>query len=243
MIIGVLQARLSSTRLPGKVLEDVHGIPMILRQIERLSESVMLDKLVVATSTDSSDDALVDVLVQAGVAVRRGPLNDVLERFALIVEEFQPDVIVRLTADCPLADVGVVDEVIRHHVEHGASYTSNVLEPTFPDGLDVECITRNAFDALREGEVSTAEREHVTLGIYSQPDRFSLESVTQEPNLSGLRWTVDVQEDLDFVRAIYEHLYDDNHSFRQQEILDLLEKKPELSRTDIAETRNAGSSK
>ena len=113
MIVGVLQARLSSTRLPGKVLKDLHGEPLILRQIERLSSSVMLDKLIVATSTDPTDDELVTVLERAGITVRRGPLNDVLERFATVVHEFQPATIVRLTADCPLADVTVIDLVIR----------------------------------------------------------------------------------------------------------------------------------
>lgn len=243
MIVGVLQARLSSTRLPGKVLKDLHGEPMILRQIERLSHSTMLDKLVVATSTDPSDDVLVSLLESAGITVRRGPLDDVLERFAIVVQEFQPSTIVRLTADCPLADVIVIDHVIRRHLESGANYTSNVLEPTFPDGLDVECVTRDAFDDLLGGEVTAAEREHVTLGIYSQPQRFSLESVTQDPRHNGLRWTVDVQDDLDFVRSIYGFLYDGNHSFGQKEILDLLDQRPELSRTDSVETRNAGSAK
>lgn len=243
MIVGVLQARLSSSRLPDKVLKDLHGEPMILRQIERLARSEMLDKLIVATSTDSSDDKLVALLERAGVIVRRGPLNDVVERFGIIVDEFQPETIVRLTADCPLADVGVIDDVIRQHIERGASYTSNVLEPTYPDGLDVECIRRNAFDELRASDLSSAEREHVTMGLYSEPERFSLQSITQKPNLSSLRWTVDVQDDLDFVRAVYAHLYDENHSFGQAEILELLTHKPDLSRTDIAEARNAGSNK
>jgi len=243
VILGILQARVSSTRLPGKVLKDLHGEPMILRQLERLAHSTMMDTLVVATSTAPSDDELVSVLEKAGVTVRRGPLNDVVERFGLIVDEFQPETIVRLTADCPLADVDVIDAVIREHTNRGTAYTSNVLEPTFPDGLDVECILRGAFDQLRSSPLTAAEREHVTMGLYTHPERYSLASVTQEPNNSNLRWTVDVQEDLDFVRRIFDHLYDEKHHFGQQDILDFLERNPDISRTDNEETRNAGSSK
>lgn len=243
MILGILQARSSSTRLPGKVLMDLHGEPMIIRQIQRLSRSVMLDNLVVATSTDPSDDTLVEVLKTAGILVRRGPLDDVLERFGLVVDEFQPTTIIRLTADCPLADVDVIDEVIRQHRQSGADYTSNSLEPTFPDGLDVECIRREAFEELRAGDLTAAEREHVTLGLYTHPEHFSLKSVTQKRNLGRLRWTVDVPEDLDFVRLLYGHLFDENHSFGQKEILEFLEVNPEISRNDSAVARNAGSSK
>lgn len=243
MILGILQGRLSSTRLPGKVLKDLHGAPMILRQIERLGHSGLLDKLVVATSTDSSDDELVEVLRQAGIEVRRGPLDDVVERFGIVVDEFQPETIVRLTADCPLADITVIDEVISAHRAHKSDYTSNVLDPTYPDGLDVECIAATAFAQLRASELSIPEREHVTLGLYSNPEKYSLSSITQTPDLSALRWTVDVQEDLDFVRRVYDHLYVENGYFGQTEILELLASHPELSRTDEAVARNSGSNK
>lgn len=243
MILGVLQGRLSSTRLPGKVLKDLHGAPMILRQIERLNRSQLIDKLVVATSTEQSDDALVSVLEEAGVLVHRGELNDVVARFGGIVDELRPDVIVRLTADCPLADPRVIDEVIRTHISSGADYTSNVLEPTFPDGLDVECISSSAFEKLRAGVLSEAEREHVTMGLYSRPDVFRLASVTQSPDLSSLRWTVDVEDDLDFVRDIYGRLFDSNPMFGQEEVLELLEEMPGLSRTDDQVARNSGLNK
>ena len=243
MILGVLQGRLSSTRLPGKVLKDLHGAPMILRQIERLNRSQLIDKLVVATSTEQSDDALVSVLEEAGVLVHRGELNDVVARFGGIVDELRPDVIVRLTADCPLADPRVIDEVIRTHISSRADYTSNVLEPTFPDGLDVECISSSAFEQLRAGVLSEAEREHVTMGLYSRPDVFRLASVTQSPNLSSLRWTVDVADDLDFVRDIYGRLFDSNPMFGQEEVLELLQEMPGLSRTDDQVARNSGLNK
>lgn len=243
MILAILQGRLSSTRLPGKVLLDLHGKPMILRQLERLQHSKSIDKLVVATSTDPSDDELADVLIASGVEVRRGPLDDVVERFGIVVDEFRPTHIVRLTADCPLTDVDVIDSVISTHIESGSDYTSNVLEPTFPDGLDVECFTSQAFSELRNTELSVQEREHMTLGMYSHPERFSLYSITQSPDRSNLRWTVDVKEDLEFVRIVFDQLYSEERMFGQLDILELLKRHPELSRTDEEVARNSGSSK
>lgn len=243
MILAILQGRLSSTRLPGKVLKEIHGKPMILQQIERLKHSKQIDKLVVATSIDPSDDQLVAVLQDVGVEVRRGPLDDVVERFGIVVDEFNPEHIVRLTADCPLADAHVIDEVISSHLEKQSDYTSNALDPTFPDGLDAECISASAFTKLRKSNLSVPEREHVTMGLYSHPDKYSLSSITQVPNLSSLRWTVDVQDDLDFVRLVYGHLYDENKYFGQKEILDLLQLHPEISRTDVEVARNSGSNK
>lgn len=243
MILAILQGRLSSTRLPGKVLEELHGKPMILQQIDRIQHSKKIDKLVVATSEHSSDDQLVQKLQLVGVEVRRGPLDDVLERFGLVVDEFKPETIVRLTADCPLTDVEVIDEVITVHTETGSDYTSNVMEPTFPDGLDVECISFSAFSRLRGSDLSLPEREHVTMGLYSNPEKFNLTSVTQQVDRSSLRWTVDVQQDLDFVRQVYQHLYDENKYFGQKEILDLLQLHPELSRTDEEVARNSGLNK
>lgn len=243
MILAILQGRFSSTRLPGKVLAELHGEPMIMRQVERVRRSELISQLVVATSDDSSDDALVDILQDAGVAVRRGPLDDVVERFGAVVDEFQPDTIVRLTADCPLTDPDIIDLVISQHIESGADYSSNALTPTFPDGLDVECIRAAAFAELRGSQLTAAEREHVTLGIYSHPEIFSLHSVEQSPDLSSLRWTVDVPEDLDFVRWVYRSLFAENPSFGQEEILEFLDENPEMSRTDDVVARNSGSLK
>lgn len=239
MILAILQARLSSTRLPGKVMKNLHGQPMILRQIERIAQSRLIDKLVVATSQDPSDDALVQMLNEADVEVRRGPLNDVVTRFGLVVDEYQPTTIVRLTADCPLADSTIIDRVIREHVESGAAYTSNTLERTFPDGLDIECFSSEAFERMLQSQLSGDEREHVTMSFYSHPEKYVLHSVTQLPDISGLRWTVDVANDLDFVRLIYQNLYDQNHSFGQAEILEFLEKNPHLSRNEIHYVRES----
>ncbi|MFZ4078365.1 MAG: cytidylyltransferase domain-containing protein [Microbacteriaceae bacterium] len=243
MILAILQARLSSTRLPGKVLMNLHGEPMILRQIERIRQSARIDTLVVATSVDPRDDELELVLQKSGIEVRRGPLDDVVERFRLVVEEFEPDVIVRLTADCPLTDPEVIDAVIDEHLAKQADYSSNTLFPTFPDGLDVECIDAQAFQRLCELPLSEMEREHVTLGMYSRPEDFTLNSVEQQPDLSHLRWTVDVPDDLSFARLVYSLLYDQKPAFRQRDVLELVTNNPALSRTDSEVARNSGLSK
>lgn len=243
MILAILQARSSSSRLPCKVLKDLHGKPMILRQIERINKSRLIDQLVVATSIDPSDDELVRILSERGVVVRRGPLNDVLERFVDVSNEFQPETIVRLTADCPLTDSKIIDQVIASHLQNGCDYTSNVINPTFPDGLDVECITAEALKRLWALQLSALEREHVTLGIYSRAQDYSLFSVTQEPDLSDYRWTVDVQGDLDFVRKVYFYLHSDGEYFGQNEILELLNNHPEISRTNQDLGRNTGMNK
>ncbi|WP_223694640.1 cytidylyltransferase domain-containing protein [Leifsonia poae] len=232
MTLAVLQARLSSTRLPGKVLAPVLGVPMILRQIERLRRSTTIDTLVVATSVEASDDPLANLLEKDGVLVRRGPLQDVAARFAAVVQEFRPSTLVRLTADCPLADHAVIDRVVEEHLASGADYTSNVIDRTYPDGLDVECIAVPAFERMLALPLTQPEREHVTLAIYSRPESFVLKSVEQSPSHAGLRWTVDLPADLEFVRAVYEHLYDRNPDFGQADILELVERTPGLNRSD-----------
>ena len=136
-ILAILQARMTSTRLPNKVLAPILGQPMLARQIERLRRATTLDKLVVATSDDASDDPLAAMCEDISVPFYRGSLNDVLGRFKGVCEAFgSVNHIVRLTGDCPLADPAVIDAVVRHHLASGADYTSNALQPTWPDGLD-----------------------------------------------------------------------------------------------------------
>ena len=230
--LAILQARVSSTRLPGKVLEPILGKPMILRQIERLRASNEIDKIVVATSSEVSDDALVNALNSAGVDYFRGNLNDVLSRFAACLSDYPAHNVIRLTADCPLADPEVIDSVIRHHRNSGAEYTSNTLKRTYPRGLDVECFTEDAFLKLQEFDLNSQEREHVTMGFYQRPDIFELENVADDIDRSELRWTVDYPEDLDFVRKIYGQLLSDSFLFTSSDIRELISRNPELNRLE-----------
>lgn len=229
MIIAIVQARCSSTRLPGKVLAPVAGAPMIIRQLERVERATMIDNIVVATSVEASDDPLADLIESTGRAVRRGPLQDVAARFAQVADEFAPDHIVRLTADCPVADHAIIDRVVGEHLASGADYTSNVMPRTYPRGLDVECISTVTFERMMQLDLTEPEREHVTMGIYSRPSEFVLHNVVQSDDSSNLRWTVDLPEDLEFVRAVYDALYADNPDFTQEDILNLLARAPHLT--------------
>lgn len=232
MILGILQARMSSTRLPGKVLKNLLGQPMIIRQIERISRSESIDHLVVATSDQASDDVLVSLLEGQGIEVRRGPLENVAQRFLNIVLEYNPEHFVRLTADCPLADPQVIDLVVSSHVTNKSDYSSVGLTRTFQHGLDVEVVRNNSFIQLFDFDLNVQEKEHVTMGIYNRPDIFNINEVIQSPDQSELRWTVDEPEDFTFVQAVYNELYSTNPSFTTSDVMKLLASKPELNRTE-----------
>jgi spore coat polysaccharide biosynthesis protein SpsF len=221
-VLGVLQARMSSTRLPGKTMKPILGRPMIDLQIERLMRSARLDRLVVATSDEASDDGLAAYLEAAGVGVHRGPLHDVLARFAGAVEVFGPcEHVARLTADCPLTDWRVLDACIDLHTEGGFDYSANDLQRTYPHGLDVEVMKMETLLTAAREATAPADREHVTPFIYQRPERFRLGSLTQARDLSGERWTVDTPADFEFAQRVYERLYPDNPAFTSEDILAL----------------------
>ncbi len=227
MILAVIQARMSSTRLPGKVLKDVLGQPMVIRQLERISRSKLIDQIVVATSTESSDDPLAKAVTDAGYSVFRGSLDDVLSRFQTLRADYNPTHIVRLTADCPLTDPAVIDGIIEQHVETQVDYTSNVISRTFPRGLDAEVFTVAALDRLSELDLSEDEHEHVTLGFYKRQGEFTLTNYAGETDNCHLRWTVDNPEDYDFALWVYSELYPTKPNFDSADIMELLERHPE----------------
>jgi spore coat polysaccharide biosynthesis protein SpsF len=235
--LAILQARMSSSRLPGKVLQPILGRPLILLALERIARAELLDGVVLATSTDSSDDLLVATVQAEGFDVRRGDLEDVLGRFLSVVDEFEPTDVVRLTGDNALTDPAVIDRVVEAHLAGGADYTSNTMPRTFPRGLDVEVVRASALRVVAESSRDADEREHVTMGVYRRPDRFSLLGVTQAPDRSALRWTVDYPEDLEFAREVYSELYEGTPAFGQDDILSLLERRPGLRRleSDVTE--------
>lgn len=229
---------MTSTRLPGKVLEPILGMPMIGRQIERLRRSSLLGGLVVATSVDPSDDPLVAYLSSLDVPVVRGSLDDVLGRFVAVLDEYSPDVVVRLTADCPLASPSVVDQVIAAFGPD-IDYVSNTLEPTWPDGVDVEVVRASALRWVAANSDDPYEHEHVTLGVYRRPNRFHCVNVSGDIDMSTLRWTVDNADDLAFVRAVYGELHPSDPSFDVVDVLELLQRDPSLTRTSSDAARNA----
>lgn len=239
-VLAILQARLSSTRLPGKVLKPILGRPMLALHIERLRRANSLDTLVVATSDDSKDNAIEAFCDETGINCFRGSLDDVLDRFYQCSRVYKPDHIVRLTGDCPLADPEIIDSVVKLHLQGGYDYTSNVLPPTWPDGMDVEVLR---FPCLAEAHAEAelpSEREHVSPFIRNRPERYRQGNLTNTKDLSIQRLTVDEPDDFDKVRRIYEALYSQNHCFSLSDILDFLEENPKISNLNADIERNAG---
>jgi spore coat polysaccharide biosynthesis protein SpsF (cytidylyltransferase family) len=241
MILGVLQARCSSSRLPNKVLKRLQGKAMLEQQIRRLERCRRIDKMIVATSTDASDEPLATLCRAIGIDCYRGSLDDVLDRFYRAAKRFDPDHVVRLTGDCPLTDPEVVDHIIEFHLAGGYDYASNCLDTcNYPDGLDAEVFSMGALETAWTDAELQSQREHVTLFINRQPGRFKIGLVRYEKDLSFMRWTVDEPEDFEFVSRVYNMLYPSKHDFTMQDILALLEAHPELAAINGHFERNEG---
>lgn len=233
MLIAIVQARMTSRRLPGKVLSDVLGEPMLLRQLERVARA-RLDGLVVATSTDESDDPIESAVGAAGYRCYRGSLDDVLDRVHGAARSEQATDVIRLTADCPLVDAGVVDEIVGVHRRERNDYTSNTLERTYPDGVDVEVIAIRALDRAWKHATGPEEREHVTPYIYHNPALFRLGNASAAEDHSQMRWTVDYPEDLQLVREVFAALYPSDPEFSYRDVLELFRRRPELESINAA---------
>jgi spore coat polysaccharide biosynthesis protein SpsF len=228
--LAILQARMSSTRLPGKVLADLAGAPMILRQVERLKRSRRLGRIVVATSDQASDDPLAECLATANVPVFRGSLDDVLARFIGTIAAFGPvRTVVRLTADCPLADPELIDETLALHVRSGADYTSNTpARRSYAKGLDVEVFEAIALKIAAGETVDPYDHEHVTPFLYRHPERFRVAGLQQAADEGDVRWTVDRPDDLTFARAVYEGLYAAKPAFTSDDVRAFVRGRPDL---------------
>ena len=240
MILAVLQARSSSTRLPGKVLKPILGRPMLERQIERILRSKLIDKLVVATSSEAEDGVIADLCRGINVPCFRGSLDDVLDRFFQAARTYAPEYVVRLTGDCPLADPQVIDDVINFCRKGGYDYASNTLSPTYPDGLDVEVCKFDALERVWRDATLRSQREHVTPYFYQNPHLFKLGNLIYEADLSTLRWTVDNAADFELVTTIYDELYKVRPDFSMRDVLQLLDNRPELRTCNTVTQRNEG---
>ena len=228
MIVALLQGRMSSSRLPGKVLKPLVGEPMIYRQIERIKRSKTIDKLIVATSTESSDDAIEQFCKARRIEYFRGDLNNVLSRYYHAALSVNATTVVRLTADCPVIDSNVIDAIVTKHVEEGNDYTSNTRPPTFPDGLDCEVIQFSVLEKAHFEATSDFDKEHVTPYITHHCEVFKVACYQNSEDLSHHRWTVDNPEDFALVEFIYNQLYGNNPQFSSEDIYALLDKHPEV---------------
>lgn len=229
-VVAVVQARMTSERMPGKVLADLGEKTVLEHVVDRARAAARVDEVVVATSVNASDDPLEEAADRLGAQVVRGDETDVQARFTAAVGLFQPDVVVRVTGDCPFLDPEVVNEVIDHLVDDpNLDYVSNVRPRSFPRGLDVEAIRSDAL--LRASGLATTsdEREHVTHGIHTvHAERFRLGSVTAPVDDSDLRWTVDYPEDLEALRIAVDALGIDRDRLPYRQVVDWFRSHPEV---------------
>lgn len=223
----IVQARMTSTRLPGKVLLPLAGEPMLTRLIERLRRVRRADGIVVATTTNATDDPIAALCAQLGVPCHRGSEHDVLSRYADAARLHGADVVVRITSDCPLIDPALIDQTIAAYDEGGGDYVSNMLPPTWPYGMAVEVFSAAALAQAHAEATQAAEREHVTPFLYWHPERYRLRSVASPVDLSHHRWTVDTPEDYALVSRLFEHLMPTQPTFNQADVLALLEQHPD----------------
>jgi spore coat polysaccharide biosynthesis protein SpsF len=226
--VAIIQARMGSTRLPGKVLMPIGDRTMLAWVVTRAQRASALDEVTVATTESSADDAIVAECVAHGVRCFRGSEDDVLDRYHQSAAAFEADVVVRVTSDCPLIDPGILDEVIAAFENHPADYVSNFLTRRHPRGLDVEVMSRAALDTAWRNATQPYERAHVTPYLYRNQSRFRVHEVVLGEDHSDLRWTVDTHEDLEVVRRIVDAL-GGRADFTWREALEVVRKDPRLA--------------
>jgi spore coat polysaccharide biosynthesis protein SpsF (cytidylyltransferase family) len=242
--IVILQARLGSTRLPAKVIADLSDKPLLARVVARARRIPGVDQVVLATTGLPEDRKLIAIAKEWDLPVYAGSPEDVLDRYYQAARTFSADVIVRVTADCPLLDPEVSGRVVVRFGQGDVDYAGNVNPPTFPDGLDTEVFSRDALERAWSEARLQSEREHVTPYIRNHPDRFRLANVQNDIDLSAHRWTVDEPADLTLIRRIYEHLSGEaGEFFGMADVLALLERQPDLRDINAGIARDEGYAK
>ncbi|MBE6184824.1 acylneuraminate cytidylyltransferase [Bacillus ginsengihumi] len=228
-IAAIIQARMGSTRLPGKVLKKVLDKPLLEYQIERIQKATLVDEIIIATTVEERDTPIVALCEQMGVLSYRGSEHDVLSRYFEAAQAFNVDVIVRLTSDCPLIDPVIIDKVIAQFLKQQphVDYVSNTLKRTYPRGLDTEVFSFNALKEAANNAQLPRDREHVTSYFYTNPTIFTLENIEHDQNYSHYRWTVDTPEDFTLVTHILTEMYDANKLFHLEDVIQLLKEHPE----------------
>jgi spore coat polysaccharide biosynthesis protein SpsF (cytidylyltransferase family) len=242
-VLAIIQARTGSTRLPGKVLNEIEGKTVLEHVVQRVRAARLVNEVIVATTINKDDLAIVKLCAELGVRIFCGSENDVLDRFYQAARLYEAEHIVRITSDCPLMDPAIIDQVIALHLQDKADYTSNVLKETFPDGEDIEVMT---FTALKKAWLNarlTSEREHVTPFIINNPKLFKYAVLEYKENLSAKRWTLDNQEDLLFIKEVYRRLYRSDKLFGMEEVMKVLKAEPELEKLNHHIARNEGLAK
>lgn len=222
---------MGSSRLPGKVMLDLVGQPLLLRMVERVQAARLAGTIVVATTAEPSDDLIEALCLQHGLRCYRGSTNDLLDRHYQAGRLWNADAVAKIPSDCPLIDPAVIDRVFEYFLQNNFDYVSNLHPATYPDGNDVEIMTISALETAWKEAQRPFEREHTTPFIWENPDRFSLGNVRWETGLDYSmthRWTIDYPEDYAFIRTVYEELYPKNPRFGLQDVLDLTERRADI---------------
>ncbi len=240
-IVAIVQARMGSSRLPGKVLTEIAGVPMLARIIQRISATPDIDKIVVATTIAEEDDTLADWITEQGVAFCfRGSENDVLDRFYQCAKLHNADLIVRVTADDPLKDPTIIQKAIDFFLfDPSLDYCSNTIKPTYPEGLDIEVFKYAAIERAWRDALLPSEREHVTPYIWKNINLFNILNFEYKRNLSSWRWTVDKPDDLKFINKILHHFKDDP-LVNFEDVIQYLETNPDIIKINEGTVRNEG---
>ena len=240
-IVAIIQARMGSTRLRGKTLMNISGKPLLQHIIERVRCSSLINQIIVATSMNKNDNAIVSLCDELRVECFRGNENDVLDRFYHCAKLFQAQIVVRVTADDPFYDPQVSDMVIAEILKNKKlDYVSNNIEPTFPEGIDVEVFTFHALARGWKEATKSSDREHVTPYMWRHPEIFKIKSIKNDTDLSSLRWTIDTPSDLLFAREVYNELYRPGTIFQMNDVLALLKRRPDLSEINYGVRRREG---
>lgn len=237
---AIIQARVNSTRLRGKVLIEIGGKTVLEHVIERVKKSRYIKNTILATTDRHEDSRIADLADKLGVDSYRGSENDVLDRYYQTAKLYNAKHIVRITADCPLIDPDIIDDVISRYFESKSDYCSNTLEVTFPDGQDVEVFSFETLSIAWENAKLLSEREHVTPYIKNHPDRFKLAGFRNKVDLSDKRWTLDREEDLMFIRAVIAGLYPQNPDFGMEDIMEFIKNNPQIEDINKGIVRNEG---
>lgn len=238
--VAIIQARLGSTRLPGKCLFKLMGKTVLEHIVARLQTAKTIDKIVLATTTKEEDGALANIAQAMGIDVFRGSEDDVLDRYYQAAKNANADIICRITADDPFKDPNVLDKIVSRFIEGNFDYVSNTLSPTYPEGLDIEVFSFCALTKAWQEAKKPSEREHVTPYIWNNPNLFNIINVEYSEDLSHLRWTLDNANDWVFIQQVYEELYNPNKMFLMDDILNLLKNKTQLSELNSGTIRNEG---
>ncbi|HHV73352.1 MAG TPA: NTP transferase domain-containing protein [Thermoanaerobacterium sp.] len=231
---AIIQARMGSTRLPGKVMKIIMGKPIIEHVVNRVKASKEIDDIIIATTTNKEDDIIIEKAKKLNVKYFRGSENDVLSRYYHAAKENNADIVIRITSDCPLIDPKIIDKIIRTFIETSKKekidYLSNTIERTYPRGLDVEVFNFETLEKVFKEADKSYQREHVTPYIYENPEIFKIKQIKDNVDYSNYRWTLDTIEDFKVIEIIYENLYKENELFYMEDILKFQKEHHEISK-------------